>query len=149
MGTPATAIAGPVTSVNAATDNSPDTEATRDLVRAWRDLQVRHATVSCAIERALQEEHGLGLSEFDALEQLVECGQDQCRGQVLTESLPLSQSAASRLVARLEREGLVTREMCQNDRRAIFVRITDAGRTRYWAARPTQRGVLAATMGTA
>jgi DNA-binding MarR family transcriptional regulator len=142
MGTPATAI----TSVNATTDSHPESAAERELVKSWHELLARHATVSCAIERALQEEHGLGLSEFEALERLIEAGKEQCRGQELTDSLPLSQSAASRLVARLEREGLVTREMCEMDRRAIFVCVTDAGRARYWAARPTQRAVLAATM---
>ncbi|GAA1715776.1 MarR family transcriptional regulator [Fodinicola feengrottensis] len=142
MATLAKDITRPVTSVNAATDSS----AERDLVHEWHELLARHSTVSCAIERALQEGHGLGVSEFEALERLVEMDKDQCRGQDLFESLPLSQSAASRLIARLEREGLVTREICELDRRAIFICITDAGRARYQAARPTQRAVLAATM---
>ncbi len=65
---------------------------------------------------------------------------------MLTEALPLSQSAASRLVARLERQGLVTRAICDMDRRGVFVCLTEAGRERYLAARPTQRAVLTATM---
>lgn len=126
--------------IDATSDNSE-----KLLVSEWRDLQARYATVSCAIERALHEEHGLGLSEFEALDRLMEVG-DPCRGQQLADLLPLSQSAASRLVARLERDGLVERAICEKDRRAIFVRITDAGRTRYEAARPTHRRMLAATL---
>lgn len=113
------------------------------LVEAWRELQARHSAVACALERELQE-YGIGVSEFDALQWLAECGKEKCRGQELTEALPLSQSAASRLIARLERRGLVQRAMCDMDRRGIFVALTDAGRQRYRDARPTQRAVLAA-----
>lgn len=118
----------------------------RSLVDAWRDLLDRHSAVSGAIERKLQEQHGIGVSEFEALERLVEAAKDSCRAQELTEALPLSQSAASRVIARLEREGLVVRSICELDRRGIFVCLTDEGRERYHAARPTQRAVLAATM---
>jgi DNA-binding MarR family transcriptional regulator len=114
------------------------------LVDEWRRLLSRHAMVTGALEHELQERHGLGVNEFEALERLVEC--DGCRAQELTDALPLSQSAASRLVARLERQGLVTRAMCDNDRRGVSVCLTDAGRERYLAARPTQRAVLAATL---
>ena len=54
----------------------------------------------------------------------------------------LSQSALSRLVGRLEKVGLVTRDMCPDDRRSVWTAITPAGRTRYRAARPTQRAIL-------
>lgn len=111
---------------------------------AWRELMARHATVNGALERELQERHGIGVSDFEALEWLAECGKEKCRGQELTEALPLSQSAASRVVARLERQGLVTRSMCEWDRRGIYVDLTDAGRERYRAARPTHRAVLTA-----
>lgn len=123
-----------------------ETDDERSLVAAWRDLLDRHSAVSGAIERALQEQHGIGVSEFEALERLVEGGEDNCRAQDLTAALPLSQSAASRLIARLEREGLVVRSMCELDRRGIFVQLTDEGRERYYAALPTQRAVLAAML---
>jgi DNA-binding MarR family transcriptional regulator len=55
----------------------------------------------------------------------------------------LSQSALSRTVARLERGGLVVRGMCADDRRAIFITLTDAGRECHARARRTQRAVLA------
>ena len=55
----------------------------------------------------------------------------------------LSQSALSRLIGRLEHDGLVERTMCSDDRRGIFALLTDAGRTRYEQAKPTQRAVLA------
>jgi DNA-binding MarR family transcriptional regulator len=55
----------------------------------------------------------------------------------------LSQSALSRVVARLEQDGLVTRAMCDTDRRGIFVRLTDDGRDRHTKAVATHRAVLA------
>ncbi|MGH3646641.1 MAG: MarR family winged helix-turn-helix transcriptional regulator [Micromonosporaceae bacterium] len=122
------------------------TDTDRDLVNAWHDLLARHAAVSSALERELQDRHGIGVSEFEALERLVAGGKEKYRAQELTQALPLSQSAASRVVARLEREGLVVRAVCDLDRRGIFVCLTDAGRQRYEAARPTQRAVLAATL---
>lgn len=117
--------------------------ADRSLALAWRELQACHSRVACALERELQERHGIGVSEFDALEWLAETDKEKVRGQELTDALPLSQSAASRLVARLERGGLVARAMCEMDRRGIFVALTDEGRQRYRDARPTQRAVLA------
>ena len=59
----------------------------------------------------------------------------------------LSQSALSRVVGRLEADGLVVRKMCTSDRRGIFACLTDQGRARYEAARPTHRAVLADTLG--
>lgn len=123
-----------------------ETDTERSLVTAWHDLLDRHARVCCALERELQDQHGIGVSEFEALERLFEGGKKQYRAQELTEALPLSQSAASRVIARLESHGLVTRAMCELDRRGVMVCLTEAGRQRYLAARPTHRAVLASTL---
>jgi DNA-binding MarR family transcriptional regulator len=116
-----------------------------DLAGAWSEVLRRHARISCALERELQSEHGLGVSEFEVLEWLSERECGPCRMQELAEGVHLSQSALSRLIGRLEADGLVTRAMCKDDRRGIFACVTPAGRARYEAARPTQRQVLAAT----
>src|SRR5215211_7843763 len=113
------------------------------LVESWRELADRHARVSYALERVLQEEHGLGLSEFEVLERLAVGDKDQRRMQELADAVYLSQSALSRLIGRLESDGLVTRAICSEDRRGIFACLTEQGRARYEAARPTQRRVLA------
>lgn len=113
------------------------------LVRRWRDLLACYSTVSCALDRALQEAHGIGMSEFEALDRLVDADSDRCRMHDLAGQMYLSQSALSRTVARLERAGLVERALCSDDRRAIFVALTDAGRARHAEARATQRAVLA------
>jgi DNA-binding MarR family transcriptional regulator len=113
------------------------------LTGRWRELLDRHARVAGALERALQAEHGLGVSEFEVLDRLAVGDRDQRRMQELAESVHLSQSALSRLIGRLEAEGLVTRAICSDDRRGIFACLTDAGRARHAEAAPTQRRVLA------
>jgi len=114
-----------------------------DLADAWSETLRRHARVSCALERELQAAHGLGVSEFEVLERLAVGDKEQRRMQDLAEAVYLSQSALSRLIGRLESEGLVTRAICAEDRRGIFACLTEQGRARYEAARPTQRRVLA------
>jgi DNA-binding MarR family transcriptional regulator len=117
------------------------------LVDAWRDLMDRHARTISALERRLEDEHGLGVSEYEVLERLAAPDKDQRRMQELAEAVHLSQSALSRVVGRLEADGLVTRGMCPEDRRGIYACLTDRGRERYDAARPTHRAVLADTLG--
>jgi DNA-binding MarR family transcriptional regulator len=116
------------------------------LVDDWRGLLDRHARVTCALEQALAE-HELGVSEFEVLERLAGTDKDTRRMQELAEAVHLSQSALSRVVGRLEEDGLVERAMCKEDRRGIFACLTEAGRARYEAARPAHRRVLAETLG--
>lgn len=113
-----------------------------DLVAEWRTLLDRHAKISCALEKELQAGHGLGLSEFEVLDRLVERDRGSSRMSELATTVHLSQSALSRTVARLEQDGLVERGMCEDDRRAIFVCVTDVGRKLHAQARPTHRAVL-------
>jgi DNA-binding MarR family transcriptional regulator len=122
------------------------TRSDQALVDSWRELADRHARVTCALEKVLQEEHGLGVSEFEVLDRLAGGERDQHRMQELADSVFLSQSALSRLIGRLEADGLVSRAICSEDRRGIYACLTPEGRSRYEAAKPTQRRVLADTL---
>lgn len=119
--------------------------AEQTLVQEWHELLARYSAVFTALECRLQERHGIGANEFEALERLATCD-FKCRSADLTGAIHLSQSATSRLVARLEKEGLVERALCELDRRGIFVTITDAGRELYLAAKRTHREVLNETL---
>jgi DNA-binding MarR family transcriptional regulator len=114
-------------------------------VDEWREMLDRHAKVSCALEKALQDEHGIGLSEFEILDRLVDANSGKYRMTDLAQDIYLSQSALSRAVARLEQDGLVKRAMCTDDRRAIFVCLTGDGAMRHRDALPTHREVLGNT----
>jgi len=112
------------------------------LALEWHQLMGRYQRLMCSLDRELGANHDLSASEFEVLQQLSEADECSLRMSELGESAHLTQSALSRLVTRLERDGLVTRKTCDTDRRALFVALTDAGRERYAEARPTQRRVL-------
>lgn len=121
----------------------------RALVQEWRDVLALHARTICELDRELQQ-HGLCASDFEVLDVLAEVPADDGDGggdcsyrvQELAARVHLSQSALSRLVARLEKDGLVTRGMCSEDRRGVRVALTDAGRACHAEVRPLQRAVL-------
>ncbi|WP_113700792.1 MarR family winged helix-turn-helix transcriptional regulator [Nonomuraea lactucae] len=112
------------------------------VVGTWHYVLAKHAKAMCALERELGDKHGLGASEFEVLDRMVRHDK-KLRLQELCDEVHLSQSALSRVVARLEKGGLVTRGVCDADRRGVFVCITDEGRARHTEALPTQRAVLA------
>jgi len=113
-----------------------------DLAAAWHDLMGSYHRITCVLDRELLARHDVTLSEFEVLQQLHdgECG--AVKMSELGERVHLTQSALSRLVARLERDGLVSRAMCEEDRRSVFAQITAEGAKRYEQARPTQRAIL-------
>lgn len=116
-----------------------------ELAQAWQELMSRYHRVSCVLDSTLQADHGISASEFAVLEQLAEEKPDHSmKMSELGHHVHLSQSALSRLVARLETDGLVARAMCAEDRRCVFATLTPSGLDLYRAARPTHREVLRA-----
>ncbi|MFE7778979.1 MarR family winged helix-turn-helix transcriptional regulator [Streptomyces sp. NPDC057445] len=117
----------------------------RALVEEWRDVLSLHARTMCELDRELHP-YGLGASDFEVLDVLAESkaedGSCSYRVQELAARVHLSQSALSRLVARLEKDGLVTRGMCSEDRRGVRVALTDKGREIHAEVLPLQRAVL-------
>lgn len=119
------------------------------LEERWRDILAVHARTMCEIDRALHP-HGLGASDFEVLDLLVTEGPEegaQCRVQNLVGRVHLSQSALSRLIARLEKDGLVERTMCAEDRRGVYVALTHRGRDLHGEVLPLQRAVLSRMLG--
>ncbi|MEU7059224.1 MarR family transcriptional regulator [Streptomyces sp. NPDC046197] len=115
------------------------------LEKQWRDILSVHARTMCEIDRVLHP-HGLGASDFEVLDILASASPeegDQCRVQNLVGRVHLSQSALSRLIGRLEREGLVERSVCAEDRRGVWVCLTGKGRDLHTEVLPLQRAVLA------
>ncbi|GGN50137.1 DNA-binding MarR family transcriptional regulator [Actinoplanes campanulatus] len=113
------------------------------LIDQWRSLLACYNEVACHLERALQESHGLSLSEFETLDRLTTQNCDKRRMQDLAEAMYLSQSALSRTVTRLVNADLIDRTHCVQDRRGVFVQLTDLGRTRHTEAKATHLAVLA------
>jgi DNA-binding MarR family transcriptional regulator len=113
------------------------------LAAQWHELMGRYQRLTCTLDRELQAAHDLTASDFEVLEQLHDTTPvPKLRMHELGDRVHLTQSALSRLVARLEADGLVERVMCVEDRRSVFAKLTLAGQQLYDAARPTQREVL-------
>ncbi len=112
------------------------------VVSTWRAIAASHAAANAALERELARQ-GLGVSEFEVLDRLSERREEKFRAQELADAVHLSQSALSRLIDRLEKHGLVERCLCGEDRRGIYVIITEEGLRRHAQAAPVHREVLA------
>jgi MarR family 2-MHQ and catechol resistance regulon transcriptional repressor len=78
--------------------------------------------------------HGLTIAEFEVLLRLSRTPGGRLRMTDLAAQVGLSTSGLTRLVDRLERDGLAEREACPTDRRGAFTVVTPAGRTRAQAA---------------
>ncbi|WP_093903672.1 MarR family winged helix-turn-helix transcriptional regulator [Streptomyces sp. cf386] len=115
-------------------------KAEQALVDQWRDILALHARTQCELDRALHQ-HGLCASDFEVLDVLAD-GACAYRVQEISERVHLSQSALSRLIARLEKDGLVERGMCAEDRRGVKVALTVKGRALHGEVLPVQRAVL-------
>src|SRR5881392_3749803 len=106
---------------------------------AWRGFLRAHATLVSELDEELTERHGLPLSSYDVLVQLDEAPDGRLRMSHLADAVLLSRSGLSRLVTRLEKQGLLERLECENDARGAFAAITDAGREKLTEARATHR----------
>ena len=109
---------------------------------AWGAFLRAHARVTRELERELQGEQELSLADYDVLYQLAVAESRQLRMSELADRLLLSRSGVTRLVDRLEANGLVERSSCATDRRGLWAQLTDAGHQRLSDAAPTHlRGV--------
>jgi DNA-binding MarR family transcriptional regulator len=68
---------------------------------------------------------------------LTKNGDDHLRMSELADAALLTRSGMTRLVDRLERQGLVRRERCGTDGRGTYAVITPEGTARFAEARPT------------
>jgi DNA-binding MarR family transcriptional regulator len=115
---------------------------TSDQLHVWRLFLRAHAQVTRSLESDLVAEHDLPLAEYDVLLQLAEGPETGLRMSELARRVLLSRSGITRLVDRLVREGLVRKELCQDDLRGTLAVLTPAGRNRLRRAAVTHlRGI--------
>ena len=96
-----------------------------------------HAHLTQALDAELTARHGLSLSSYEVLLFLADAPGGRMRMSQLAESVLLSRSGLTRLVDRLERDGLLDRERCEDDARGWFAAITESGRSTFDEARAT------------
>lgn len=115
----------------------------------WGRVLSLHTHVERQLTQALQRKHGIGLSEFRALECLVQAKGGELRMQELADQVGLGQSSVTRLVGRLFSTGFAYRDLCPDDKRGVYAVITEDGRQHYADARGTYSEVLSAALNTA
>jgi DNA-binding MarR family transcriptional regulator len=111
-------------------------------LRAWRGLLRAHACLARRVDAELERAHRLPISSYEVLQRLHEASGGRMRMCDLAEHAQLSRSGLTRLVDRLEREGLLGRCSCDHDARGAYACLTERGRERLDAARVTHLAVV-------
>ncbi|MDR6939297.1 MarR family winged helix-turn-helix transcriptional regulator [Arcanobacterium hippocoleae] len=104
--------------------------------QAWRNLLRGTALMLERISADLETESQLQINEYDILVNLSEAEDRKMRMSDLADAVVHSRSRLTHTVKRLEKEGLVERCRCNEDRRGIICCLTDAGFARLVAAAP-------------
>lgn len=110
---------------------------------AWQTFVTAHAVVIDLIEQELASAQQLPLSSYDVLLALVNAPNRRLRMHELAKAVVLSRSGLTRLVDRLEQEGLLARDRSGPDRRATYAVLTLKGFRAFRRAWPIYaQGIL-------
>jgi DNA-binding MarR family transcriptional regulator len=117
------------------------TEPTHELdsaeLAAWRGLLRVHSALVKALDAELLAAHKLALTSYEVLISLRAAPGRRRRMAELADGVLLSRSGMTRLVDRLEREGLLVRDACTQDGRGTFAVLTEKGEALLAEARRT------------
>jgi len=116
---------------------SPPTPLEGRELRAWRGLLRAHAFMCKALDAELEAAHGLPLTTYEVLMYMHDAPAHRMRMCDLADSILLSRSGLTRLIDRLQRDGLVARQTCSSDARGAYAVLTDEGVRTLNAARAT------------
>lgn len=111
-------------------------------LRAWRAFLRAHRQVTAELDGELGREEDLPLASYEVLLRLAQVPGREMRMSRLADVVLLSRSGLTRLVDRLEAEGLVERRACPTDARGQMAALTFEGLSRLRHAAPVHiRGV--------
>ncbi len=100
---------------------------------AWGGFLRGHALITRQLDADLRTRGGLALSEFEILLHLAWAGGERRMAQIADDVI-LTGGGVTRIVARLEKLGLIERRSCPADGRGVFAVLTERGWTKYRAA---------------
>jgi DNA-binding MarR family transcriptional regulator len=103
----------------------------------WLGLLATHSSITRQLDAMLRASHQLGLSAYGVLLRLARAPACRLRMTELAATAPLTLSGISRMVGRLERDGLVRREGSAEDGRVACATLTKDGVARLRAAHQT------------
>lgn len=98
-----------------------------EMLDAWRGVLFAQAHVVQALEADMLEQHGLPITWFDVLSRLSDAPHQRMRMHELEAASIFTRSGITALADRLENAGLVRRERSAEDRRGVYLAITEAG----------------------
>ena len=107
------------------------------------------ASVDASLGKWLTDTYGVGLTEYRSLTLLAAAPDKELRVNDLADRVGLSQSSATRLVARLEAKGLARRDLCPDDGRGVYAVITEKGKALADRVRRPYRAQVAELIGSA
>lgn len=96
--------------------------------RTWAALTAAHARIADQLSAELARACGMSINDFEILLRLDQVAAPGLRLCDLGTTVPLTQPALSRAVARLSDRGWLRRAAATNDRRGVLITITPAGR---------------------
>ena len=108
---------------------------------AWLNFLNAHTDLTRRLDAELEASRRISLAEHTVLQQLV-MGGGHLRMSDLADTVLLSPSGVSRLVDRLVVDGLLERQPCGVDGRAVYAAITERGRGLLTEAQPTYSAAL-------
>jgi DNA-binding MarR family transcriptional regulator len=114
---------------------------------AWHRLLQVSRRVLRELDVRLDEEHRIGVNEFDVLITLDNAQDRRLRMTDLAEAVMFSSGGLTRLVGRLEARGLVRRTPDPGDARSLRAELTAQGSARLKAARVTHDAVIEELLG--
>jgi MarR family 2-MHQ and catechol resistance regulon transcriptional repressor len=95
-----------------------------------------HAALLRELSASLVASHGLTINDYGTLLLLSRAGEEGMRRIDLANELQLSPSGITRLLDRLEDQGLVGKGACKSDARVSYAVLTDAGLSKLREAAP-------------
>jgi DNA-binding MarR family transcriptional regulator len=111
-------------------------------LRAWRAFLRAHRAVTGALDAELVDERDVSLGAYEVLLVLARAPDRAMRMSELADAVLLSRSGLTRLIDRMEAEGLVERITCATDARGLLAHLTERGYRRLKEAAPTHlRGI--------
>jgi DNA-binding MarR family transcriptional regulator len=103
-------------------------------IAVWRAFLRAHAQLIRTLEAELAHAADLPIASYDVLVQLAEAFDHRLRMTDLADRVLLSRSGLTRMIDRLERDGLVRREPVPDDARGMYAVLTRAGVDRLRSA---------------
>ena len=95
--------------------------------RIWRDWLTASQLLEDELNRELQESFGISGSDYEILARLSDSPLRRIRMSELAKQVLISRSRLSHQIDRMEASGLVSRQVCEDDKRGQFVVMTDQG----------------------